>query len=114
MIALEPPVSESAGEQERELMALHAGRWITPEYKKGQVDGAGRVLIASKLDLAELQRALPIISNWRSCHGYPLNTFQDTLRKKAQRYDGNFIVAQRTKRLSSIMHKLERFPTMQL
>lgn len=95
-------------------MALHAGKWVMPEYKKGQVDWAGRVLIAREIDYDDLERSLSIISNWRSCHGYPLNTFQDTLRKKARRYDGNCIVAQRTKRLSSIMHKLARFPTMEL
>jgi hypothetical protein len=39
---------------------------------------------------------------------------QVTLRRLARRQDANALVAQRIKRLSSISHKLERFPTMKL
>jgi hypothetical protein len=59
-------------------------------------------------------QALPIINNWRSSHGYPLNTFQVNLRQQARRVDVEPLVAQRTKRLSSIASKLDRFPTMKL
>jgi len=61
--------------------------------------------------------ALPIVSNWRAAHAYPLNTFQATLRKKLNALDlrGNeVVVGQRLKRLPSISGKLRRFDTMAL
>jgi ppGpp synthetase/RelA/SpoT-type nucleotidyltranferase len=58
--------------------------------------------------------ALDVVNNWRSAHAYPLNTFQIGLRQKARKYDSNAVVAQRTKRLWSIYHKLARFKTMKL
>ena len=54
------------------------------------------------------------MTNWRSCHGYPINTFQGTLRQKLNSVDTDAIVAQRLKRMPSIIGKLHRFPNMQL
>jgi hypothetical protein len=58
--------------------------------------------------------AFDIINNWRAVHSFPLNTFQKTLRNKARQIDTECLVAQRIKRFSSIMSKLERFPKMNL
>src|SRR5207245_5775536 len=56
-----------------------------------------------------------VLSNWRGCHGYPINTFQATLRDKLKRLGMNeAFVAQRLKRTPSIIAKLKRFDTMQL
>lgn len=55
---------------------------------------------------------LPIINNWRSSHGFPLNTFRVNLQRVARRIDDESLVAQRIKRLSSISKKLQRFPKM--
>ena len=55
-----------------------------------------------------------VLSNWRACHGYPINTFQATLRQKLRTIDKNAIVAQRLKRAPSVIAKLQRFPTMKL
>ena len=63
---------------------------------------------------SELDDAFDIVNNWRACHGFPLNTFQMNLRRASRRFDSNSLVAQRTKRLSSVFHKLNRFPTMNL
>ena len=57
---------------------------------------------------------VPIINNWRACHGYPLNTFQINLRRAARRFDEAPLIAQRTKRLASIALKLDREPKMKL
>ena len=54
------------------------------------------------------------MANWRACHGYPINTFQATLRSKLRNGYGDSIVAQRLKRAPSIIFKLQRFPGMQL
>jgi hypothetical protein len=62
----------------------------------------------------DLSQALEIINNWRSSHSFPLNTFQVTLRRKAQEADPRPLIAQRIKRLSSIAYKLHRFPGIRL
>jgi Region found in RelA / SpoT proteins len=58
--------------------------------------------------------AYKIIDNWRAAHGYPLNTFQSTLRRKLRNYPGRSIAAQRLKRLPSIYMKLMLAPGMNL
>jgi hypothetical protein len=58
--------------------------------------------------------SLEILNNWRSCHAYPLNTFQITLRNKARKIEQEVIVAQRSKRLESIHKKLVSKPTMRM
>ncbi len=51
---------------------------------------------------------------WRACHAYPINTFQSTLRKKLNVYSHDPIVAQRLKRMPTIIDKLRRYPAMKL
>lgn len=59
--------------------------------------------------------ARAVINNWRSAHGFPLNSVQMVLRAKVRRLSsGDPIVAQRTKRLPSITKKLRRFDKMDL
>ena len=86
-----------------------------PAYSKAQINRAGEILksveVASEDDL-DFARA--VLTNWRACHAYPINTFQATLRDKLERIDDDAIVAQRLKRASSIVVKLQRFDGMQL
>jgi ppGpp synthetase/RelA/SpoT-type nucleotidyltranferase len=97
--------------------------WVEPRYEPSRVNAAGRALVAamhsdfhswSDQELQKYLSEVEVINNWRSSHGYPLNTFQVNLRATARRYDQSPLVAQRVKRLSSIGHKLDRFPTMKL
>jgi len=91
--------------------------WIKPEFSKGAVNRAGRLLATPSNEILEwdtYSTALEIVNNWRASHNYPLNTFKVTLRQKAFAVDSHAIVAQRIKRMSSITLKLTRFPTMQL
>jgi putative GTP pyrophosphokinase len=88
--------------------------WPTPQYSKAQVNKAGVIIAAPLEDIESLEWALNVLDNWRSCHGYPINTFQATLRKKLRSVDADAIVAQRLKRLPSIISKLRRFDSMQL
>ena len=85
-----------------------------PLYAKSQVDQAGAALVGLFSTEAEMESALAIINNWRSCHSVPLNIFRRTLRQNCEKIDRGCLIAQRIKRLSSISHKLERFPTMKL
>jgi hypothetical protein len=92
--------------------------WATPQYSRSAVDRAGAHLIDDSeealMDFDENERAFSVISNWRSSHYFPLNTFQNGLRSRSKAVAGDSIVAQRIKRLSSISAKLRRFPTMRL
>lgn len=87
--------------------------WAKREFSKGQINQAGQILLAPENPYV-LENALEIINNWRAAHYYPLNTFKVTLRRKSQEIDPESLVAQRIKRMSSIHHKLDRFPNMRL
>jgi Region found in RelA / SpoT proteins len=117
-VARDSGSSSEGGHPWSDIMA-----WASPKHSREEVNRAGKVLVSELYsDLedgdfitdAEWAHSLEVINNWRSCHGYPLNTFQLNLRKAARRIDGSSLIAQRTKRLSSIANKLRRFPTMKL
>lgn len=93
-----------------------AGRFPQFRYSKNAVTKAGRVLLNSSSTIRAIDRirAYLIIANWRSSHLYPLNTFQATLRKKLKTVDKSSLVAQRLKRMPSIVGKLRRYPEMNL
>lgn len=97
--------------------------WVTPSYDPVGVNAAGRALVEAEASSTHdwsddawdaYIKQIEVVNNWRSSHAYPLNTLQVNLRGVARRFDSDFIVAQRIKRLSSIASKLSRFPTMKL
>ena len=97
--------------------------WAEPQFTREQVNAAGNSLVRmfsadvrplSDFEWQEFDQAMDIIENWRASHGYPLNTFQINLRRAARRLDPAALIAQRTKRLSSIFLKLRRFRNMKL
>lgn len=88
--------------------------WPVPQYSRGEVNRAGSLLASDNPDTSKIPHATEVLSNWRSCHGYPINTFQATLREKLKSIDRSALVAQRLKRTPSIINKLRRFPTMRL
>lgn len=87
-----------------------------PQFSRTQVQRAGELLISneSAIDLGKWLDAFGVLSNWRACHGYPINTFQATLRTKLKKISPDALVAQRLKRTPSILNKLKRFPGMSL
>jgi putative GTP pyrophosphokinase len=89
--------------------------FVEPQFSKNQVNRAGEILVAPEAFSADDQEwASRVLANWRACHGYPINTFQATLRQKLKAIDNQAIVAQRLKRAPSIILKLQRFEGMQL
>ncbi|MBI2842984.1 MAG: RelA/SpoT domain-containing protein [Armatimonadetes bacterium] len=91
--------------------------WIEPRFSARDVDRAGKILVrydAGLSNISEVGTVVDIVNNWRASHSFPLNTLQNGLRAKCAKVDPGIIVAQRIKRLSSIRHKLDRFPTMNL
>lgn len=88
-----------------------------PEFSRGQVNRAGDILRKQGPELAgpdDWVWAFEVLSNWRACHNYPINTFQATLRDRLRSVDRDATVAQRLKRFPSILLKLRRFENMQL
>lgn len=88
--------------------------WPIPRFSRSEVNRAGETLIAPIFNSTDYVRATEVLSNWRSCHGYAVNTFQATLRRKLATIDEDAIVAQRLKRTPSIVSKLQRYGTMRL
>lgn len=86
---------------------------VPPESKK-TINKAGQTLARGETEPAEFAAAWELANRWRACHAYPINTFQATLRSRLRHYAGEPIVAQRLKRMPTIIDKLRRYPTMQL
>lgn len=82
-----------------------------PKESKNRIDKAGQALVNNP-KLIGGDRDL--VDRWRACHAYPLNTFNSTLREKIRKFPQNPIVAQRLKRMSTIIDKLKRYPQMKL
>lgn len=94
-------------------MNIYQPRWKEPEYNKKQINEAGNVMRNGAASEQNRKDALKVIDNWRAAHAYPLHVFYMNLRGKAgSRTD--ILVAERLKRLESIVAKLQRESGMQL
>ena len=87
--------------------------WTKPEYKHHTVDRAGRIL-AKATWFDDTEEALKIVNNWRSSHGYPLQSIKMTLQGRARSIFEKAVVAERRKRIPAIELKLRHNPAMQL
>jgi len=85
-----------------------------PITSKQKINQAGKILAENKPNGLTLENAITLTDQWRACHAYPINTFQSTLRRKLKKFANNPLVAQRLKRMPTIIQKLRRFPNMQL
>jgi hypothetical protein len=85
-----------------------------PKESKYQINRAGYALINYGVGTPQYNDALILADKWRACHAYPINTFQATLRRKAKKLSNNPIIAQRLKRMPTIINKLGRYPSMRL
>ncbi|HSF24191.1 MAG TPA: hypothetical protein VLE20_08190 [Blastocatellia bacterium] len=88
--------------------------YVVPQYPLTDVKVAGRVISLLDGSVQELQHALDVVTNWRASHHFPMNTFYMTLKRRANAVSSAPVVAQRIKRLESIMMKLQRQRTMEL
>jgi len=86
-----------------------------PTESKHNINKAGNILVKDNPSKNELIWARDLADKWRACHAYPINTFNSTLRDKLRnRNYSDPIVAQRLKRMPTIIDKLKRYPTMPL
>jgi macrodomain Ter protein organizer (MatP/YcbG family) len=93
--------------------------WVKREHGKGAIDRAGLALAIWWKGIAapeppNLVESVDIVRNWRASHAMPLLTFRMGLTKRARRIHADAIVAQRLKRLTSVLDKLAREPNMKL
>lgn len=85
-----------------------------PKISKSKINLAGKILAGNYSNGLSLPDAISIADTWRACHAYPINTFQSTLRRKLKKFSNDTLVAQRLKRMPTIIEKLQRYPRMQL
>jgi hypothetical protein len=101
--------------------------WVKRDHTKGEIDRAGEILVRwwtglptrTLADMEEAERlecldAIGVAQNWRTSHAMPLLTFRMGLSQRAKRVERNAIVAQRMKRMASVLNKLRRENTMKL
>lgn len=83
-------------------------------FQPEEIDQAGRVLVhvpGIGEDDREWLEAAHLVNDWRASHAHPLSVFRTNLRRRANR---GAAVAQRLKRLPSIIAKLQRLPRIPL
>lgn len=97
-----------------EYVSLDDMAWATRRYSKGQIDRAGATLLEPRTTGEELDGALAVVDNWRACHSYPLQAIKMTLRQRAKGVDSSALIAQRLKRIPSIITKLQQNKAMKL
>jgi ppGpp synthetase/RelA/SpoT-type nucleotidyltranferase len=85
---------------------------VVPEHSKSAVARASKLVGKGNGTPAELKEARAVLSNFRSAHAFPLNAVTVTVRQKALPVKPSAVVAQRLKRLPTILDKLTRHPTM--
>ncbi|HEY0640784.1 MAG TPA: RelA/SpoT domain-containing protein [Pseudonocardiaceae bacterium] len=87
-------------------------RWVVPEHSNKAVQRASRVVGKGTGTDEEVQAARDVLSNYRLAHAFPLNAVTVTVRQRALAVNPNAVVAERRKRLPTIIDKLKRHPTM--
>lgn len=88
--------------------------YAVPKYSRAELNAAGKLLSTfGDAPATEYSQAITIIDNWRA-HAYPLLIFYQTLKNRACKIHRSALIAQRTKRLISILDKLQREQSMKL
>jgi putative GTP pyrophosphokinase len=86
------------------------------KYSNNEIKNAGKILANPlKYNVSQYEEAQNTLTYWRTIHAPAINTFQATLRDKLKRHEfKDYLIAQRLKRVVSIVSKLQRFSTMKL
>ncbi len=82
--------------------------WEKLRYNRLEIDKAGKVLVNDESGEEEKNEALEILDNWRAVHSYPMHIFQMRLKRESKKLDKDSLIAQRLKRVPSILFKLKR------
>ena len=88
-------------------------RWKKVEYSRSQIVNAGKTIRQGNPDTENYKQAVEVVDNWRAAHAFPLHIIYTHLRRMCSS-NSRIIVAERIKRLDSIIKKLERESNMNL
>lgn len=88
-------------------------KWKTLEYSRSQIINAGKIIRQENSSEKEIKQATEVIDNWRATHAFPLHIIYTHLRRMCAS-NTKAIVAERLKRLDSIIGKLKRERSMNL
>ena len=88
-------------------------KWKVVEYSRSQIINAGKTIRQENSSAEEVKHAIDIIDNWRAAHAFPLHVIYIHLRRMCEN-DKDVVVAERLKRLDSIVAKLKREQSMNL
>lgn len=94
-------------------MITNQPKWKIVEYSRSQIIKAGKTIKKGDAPEQEAAQATKIIDNWRAAHAFPMHVIYMHLRRMAASHS-DIIVAERLKRLDSIVNKLKREPSMSL
>lgn len=92
---------------------MNRPKWKEVEYTKAQIINAGKTIRHGNSTIDELTNATKIIDNWRAAHAFPMVTIYSNLRRMCES-NKKVLVAERLKRLDSIICKLKREQHMNL
>ena len=95
------------------LAIINQPKWKVVEYTQSQINKAGRTIRKEDASDEERAYAIKVIDNWRAAHAFPLHVFYMHLRRMAANHT-DIVVAERLKRLDSILNKLKRETSMSL
>ena len=87
-------------------------KWVAPQHSNNAVRRASRTIGSGKATPEQIEAAREVLSNFRLAHAYPLNAVTVTVRQRGLELNPNAVVAERRKRLPTILDKLKRHPTM--
>ena len=94
------------------MTPIEKQRWKTVEYSRSKIIKSGKIIKNPDATPEQIEEATRVIDNWRAAHAFPLHVIYMHLRRMAA--GKNIVVAERLKRLDSIINKLEREPSMSL
>lgn len=88
--------------------------WTKLKYTNNQINSAGCTLLSAGNSPSELDKAMDILTNWRSAHSFPLHVFAVRLKRVSKHVDPSALVIRRLKRIPSILNKLRRTQTSKM
>ena len=95
------------------MNSIKQPKWKKVEYSRNSIIKAGKTVKHGDPSDSEFTYAIKVIDNWRAAHAFPLHVIYMHLRRMAKDYP-RIIVAERLKRIDSILNKLKNEPTMSL
>lgn len=95
------------------MEGIQQTKWKKVIFSRSAIIKAGKNIKKEDIEKEEFDNAIKVIDNWRAAHAFPLHVIYIHLRGMAKA-DSSIIVAERLKRLDSILNKLKREPTMSL